>query len=241
MLAYAARLGYGPLSVRVAETMHWRAGTPAPPGRTVFGGALPVVSAEGIDWSCPRLDATGHWHPVVAALPATILHEDPAGRIEWTCFCPAARTAVRLAGHHYAGSGYAERLVMTLPAAQLPLRELHWGRFIADTQSCVWIRWHGPVERSWCYHNGQPVAACAPDLHELAWDGHRLQLDPGAIIRSGRITETSFRDLPRWLHGLLPAAARKFDETKWCSPGVLTDAAGARHSGWAIHEIVRFP
>lgn len=239
MIGYAARVGVGPLAVHVSETLRWQAGDPAAQNHTVLGGALPVAATEGVDWSSPALDASGRWRPFVSGMPAEILYEDPAGRVEWTCFCPAARTTMSIGSDHYEGLGYCERLVLTLPPAKLPLRELHWGRFIADTQSCVWIHWLGPVERSWCFHNGQAVPAATRVPHGLSWNGHRLQLNGGTILRSGRIADTAFQDA-RWLRWLLPAVVRDLDETKWCSVGTLTDARGQRHSGWAIHEVVKF-
>jgi hypothetical protein len=240
MIGYAARLSIGPLALRVEETMHWRNGEPAGRSRSALGGALPVVTAEGVEWASPQLNATGRWSSVVPALPATVLHEDPAGRIEWTCFCPAARSSVSLAGQRYTGSGYAERLVVTRPLSRLPLRELHWGRFITEAQSFIWLRWLGSEMRSWCYHNGRPVAVTAPDPRQLEWAGHHLQLAEGAALRSGLVGEHVLPDA-RCLRRLLPAAIRNLDETKWCSAGLLTDADGRQHQGWAVHEIVRFP
>jgi hypothetical protein len=158
-IGYAGRVGLGGLAVNFSEALCWQADGLATPGRIAFGGALPVASADGIDWSSRALDAVGHWRPIVPGMPAEILYEEKAGRIEWTCFCPAARARINVEGKAYEGWGYAERLVITLPLTKLPIKELHWGRFIADTQSCVWIRWIGPAERSYCFHNCRAVGA----------------------------------------------------------------------------------
>jgi hypothetical protein len=169
------------------------------------------------------------------------LHEEDAGRIEWTCCCPAAQVAVSVGGTRREGMGYAERLVMTLPLARLPVRELHWGRWIGGGQSCVWIRWRGGrVERDWCFHQGRPVAATMLDKHELNWSGHRLRLERGTTLRSGRMGDTAFQDAA-WLRWLLPARVGGVEETKWCSRGVLSEAQGQAHEGWAIHEVAIFP
>ena len=78
-----------------------------------------------------------------------------------------------------------------------------------------------------------------PDLHKLAWNGHRLQLEPGTTLRTGRIAGTALKGagLLAWL---LPASVRDLHETKWCSRGVLTDGLGREHRGWAIHESAVF-
>jgi len=147
---------------------------------------------------------------------------------------------VRIGGDVWLGSGYAERLTLTLPVARLPFRELRWGRFIADTQSCLWIEWPGAAARRWFFHNGSLVDATAPDRHERAWNGHRLRLDQGTTLRTGCVLDTAFKEAGRF-RWLLPRAVRGIEETKWCSAGVLTDEQGREHTGWAIHEVAHFP
>ncbi len=240
MIGYAARVSWGPLAVRCSETLHWRAGDLVARCRIALGGRLPVSSPDGVAWSSPALQARGRWRPPGYEMPPAILHEEAAGRIEWNCLCPAAPAAVGVNGDHFEGFGYAERLVMTLPADRLPMRELRWGRFISRDESCVWIRWRGPVERNWCYHNGQAVDAVMPDFHQLEWSGHRLKLSRGTTLRTGRIADTAFNEAGL-LRRLLPAAVLDLEETKWCSPGVLIDAHGRDHAGWAIHEVAIFP
>ncbi len=239
MIGYAVRISAGPLKIRCAEILQWRAGEPTPRHQFGFGGTLPRESGDGVVWQCHRLGAEYRWQRRQAPLPAMVLHEEPAGRIEWICFCPAAQVAGRVRGGAWAGSGYVERLTVTLPIARLPFRELRWGRFIAETQSCQWIDWRGTVTRRWCFHNGVSVAAAAPGRQGLAWNGHQLRLEPGVTVRSGRVFDTSLRGAGpmRWL---LPRAVRRTEETKWCSAGVLTDAQGREHPGWSIHEVAHF-
>ena len=240
MIGYAARVSIGPLALRLSETLQWSATAAPVENRTVFGGALPKDCPEVVAWSNPSLAARGRWRPVAAAMRPLVLHEDATGRIEWTCRCPAAMVRTRIGPNLYEGPGYAERLVLTMRPDRLPLRELRWGRFIAETQSCIWIRWRGPVERQWFFHNGREVAAGPADPPVMDWPGHRLVLAPGRVLRSGRIADTAFGQAG-WLRRLLPAAVRDLEETKWCCAGVLTDATGRTHAGWAIHEVATFP
>jgi hypothetical protein len=240
MIGYAARVRLGPLALRCSEILQWHAGDPAAQSRTLLGGTLPTAVSDGVRWHSPTVAVEGRWRSQGNAISTMVLHEEPAGRVEWTCFCPAAEATVKIGRDRWDGFGYAERLVMTLPPARLPIRELRWGRFISGEQHCVWIRWRGPVERSWCVHNGRPADAVMPDLHKLAWNGHRLQLEPGTTLRTGRIAGTALKGagLLAWL---LPASVRDLHETKWCGRGVLTDGHGREHRGWAIHESAVFP
>jgi hypothetical protein len=279
LIGYAARLGWGPLAVRCSETLRWNSVSGPAENRIVLGGAWPVESSKGVQWTNPALKLAGQWRGLQPAMSAVLLHEEAAGRIEWCCTCPAARVTIEVAGTRCEGLGYAEHLVMTLPPARLPLRELQWGRFIAEGQSCAWIRWSGREARTWCFHNGAPVATefgagprgglpvaeavrlSAPGGDEtltrsatrldrsgysengisvLNWAGHRLELAPGVTLRSGRVADTVFQGAPL-LRRLCPGTLGEVMETKWCSRGVLTDAAGRRHEGWAIHEVAIFP
>ncbi len=240
MIGYAARISFGPLALRCSGTLRWHDGDQGAVNRTVLGGQLPTATPAGVSWHNQAVDAHGEWTARGVGLPAIVLHEEAAGRIEWTCFCPASQAVVNVDGEPREGLGYAERLVMTLPPAQMPIRELRWGRFIADGQSCVWIRWRGPKERSWCFHNGRPVDAAMPDSRTLAWGGHRLDLGPGTNLRAGRIADTAFQH-SGLLRRLVPAAVRDIEETKWCSRGVLTDTNRREHAGWAIHEVALWP
>lgn len=240
MIGYVARASWGPLAVRCSETLRWPAGEGAVEDRLVLGGAGPDTSASGVQWRSPKLGIAGQWQRVRPALAAVVLHEEAAGRIEWSCGCPAAGVTVDAAGGRWEGLGYAEHLVLTLPPGRLPLRELQWGRFIAEGQSCVWIRWLGPLARAWCFYQGEAAPAEFDDGPGLRWPGHRLELTPGKTLRHGRVADTVFTRAPA-LRRILPAALGQIRETKWCSRGVLTDAAGRRHEGWAIHEVAIFP
>lgn len=240
MIGYFLRVRLGPLTLRCAETLQWRAGEPAAQCRIAFGGRPPAAVSDGVRWRSPTVGVEGRWRARVNPIPTIVLHSEPAGRIEWTCVCPAAEAIVKIGRERWEGSGYAERLVMTLPPARLPIRELRWGRFISGEEHCVWIRWLGPVGGRWCLHNGQPVETTLADSHALAWKGHRLLLEPGAVLRAGCLADTALQGagLLGWL---LPASVRRLHETKWCSRGALIDAHGRERRGWAIHEVAVFP
>ncbi len=240
VVAYTARVGLGPFALRCSEALVWRAGGPSACSRIAFGGPLPTTALNEVRWQNSALQFEGEWLSGQSGIPTVILYEQPAGKISWTCLRPAAQTIVRIGGDRRDGLGYAEHLVLNLPPGKLPIGELRWGRFIAAEHSCVWIRWQGPVQRNWCYHNGRLVEGVMPDLHLLTWPGHQLQLDHGIVLRSGRVAETAFKGSGplRWF---LPASVRNLREIKWCSRGILTSADGRQHCGWSIHEVVVFP
>lgn len=240
LIGYAVRIGWGPFAVKCAETLQWTDIAQFPQQRIALGGPLPVAGAERIVWRCPALRASGTWVPLAPGLGAMVLHEDATGRIEWNCLCPAAQVQAFAADRPCEGLGYAEQLILTVPAGALPFHELRWGRFVGAGVNCVWIRWRQPAERCWCFHNGAPVGAEMRDDGQLVWPGHRLELEPGSTLRHGRLADTAFAHA-KWLQRFLPSRVAGIQETKWCSRGVLTDQAGRRHEGWAIHENALLP
>ncbi len=239
-IGYAARLGWGRVAVRCSEMLAWeRDGRPRSSGLR-WGGAPPEPGREELQWNNRAIDVSGRWHPVAPAFAPRMLHEEEAGCIEWHCCCPAAQAAVEAAGVRREGLGYAERLVVALPPARLPFRELHWGRFLTGDQHCVWIVWRGATPRTWVFHQGALVTAEIDNGPRLRWPGHELHVSPGLTLRHGTVAGTVFRRAPL-LRRLFPAALGRVTETKWCSRGVLAAPGGRTHAGWAIHEVALFP
>ena len=78
--------------------------------------------------------------------------------VEWHCLHPRARAEVSVAGSHvFRGFGYVERIVLSLPAWDLPIAGLRWGRFLNDSDALVWIDLRGPFSTQLAYHNGARV------------------------------------------------------------------------------------
>ena len=66
---------------------------------------------------------------------------------------PAAEVSVSLRGFApLRGTGYAERILITIPPWRLPIRELRWGRWIGEaaSRSVVWIDWRGESPAPGC-------------------------------------------------------------------------------------------
>jgi len=81
---------------------------------------------------------------------------------------------------------------------------------------------------------------------KAAHDGSRLELEGVAfefsrrnVLRSGDISRTALRHLPRAVRQLLPHSILHLKETKWAGPARLI-RAGRELSGFAIHELVHF-
>lgn len=240
IIVYAAELSWEGLAVRYASVLEHRE------GETRVVTSLrrcepPVLRGEEIAWASAPLAARGTWR----ALTAPIVRPLAEG-IAWHCLQPASEARVEIDGRALAGLGYAEHISITVPPWKLPIKELHWGRFLAPVDekgqgdAVVWIDWRGPQDVRCAFHNGTEVALARASAERVAFDGVTLELDRAAVLREGAIGRTVLSAMPR-LVKKLPMRILGVEERKWRSRGVLTRADGTRREGWAIHEVVTWP
>ena len=139
------------ITLRYASVLEAIAGKQTHARYSLMKCALPLEEATTVRWQCKSLEIVGAWERLDPACDAQI-YESPEGSIEWHCVQPRSRVALTL-GHEVEvrGLGYVERLEMSVAPWNLPLHELHWGRFLSDSDSLVWIDWRGssPAGLSW--------------------------------------------------------------------------------------------
>jgi hypothetical protein len=239
-IGYAARLdGFG-LAATLAASLRWDAGpSRAPVQQRTLRGTLPVADCAGLAWRCPALTLTGTWAAIDPPGPEITLWSDASGSVRWQPLAARAKVALEADGRSFAGWGYAERLRLDLPPWRLPIDGLTWGRFVAPTQSAVWIEWEHATPRRWLWHNGAACSRVAISRTGVQWSGGAIAFGPPRSLRRGRLAETAFARWPgvrRWL----PKPILALNESKWCAPATLTGADRVGTPGWVIHEHVRF-
>jgi hypothetical protein len=219
---------------------------------TVFGGevgttsslrdgATPDVLDEKIAVNLPHLDLKGTWQGLRSPIRKTVF-ESEHGSADWHCLQPMSQVDLLFHGDtKLTGRGYAECLTLTVLPWKLPLNELHWGRFLSDQDAVLWMDWRGPYQQRVVVHNGneRQVKSITESEIVLADPDARLELDRGLVLRRGMLGDTVFPGISR-LAKVLPRSMLSVDECKWRSRGVI-HMAGAESSGWAIHEVVKWP
>ncbi len=215
-VAYSARLRWRALTLDYTSVL----GGPS----SLKPCPAPERSGDRIEWRAPEVGVEGTWQALEAPVSETLYDAD--GTAEWNCCQPRGRAEVRIGGECLHGLGYVERLTMTVPPWRLPIDELHWGRLLTEAGSVVWIDWRGTYSKRLILRNG---VAAEPDL--LA----RLELDRGLVLRDGALGKTALSIIPK-VERLFPLRILRVRETKWRSRGSLDGV-----SGWAIHEVVRWP
>jgi hypothetical protein len=237
---YWASLGWGPLHLRYGATLLGLRDVEPAHHYTLRPGPPPARSGDGaLHWSSARLAADGTWRGGAPAIERTLLN-GRRGHIHWRCVCPGAHATVRIDSHTVTGRGYVECLTMTARPWRLPFNELHWGRFLSPADALIWIAWRGASPATWVFLNGeeQPRAAVTANSVNVPDERVALRIRRGRALRAGRLATTALRPL-RAVTLLLPQW-RVAHEAKWVSRATLSGRNWLR-TGWALHEVVRWP
>ncbi|HYG82010.1 MAG TPA: hypothetical protein VD861_16550, partial [Pyrinomonadaceae bacterium] len=228
------------LSLNYASVLQNWPGREAETRTTLQESSAPRAVGSAVEWSSPRLKVAGRWEADAGPIKRILL-ESSAGKIEWHCLQPRARAEIRVGENvRLVGLGYVEQLTMTIPPWRLPFEELRWGRFLSAEDSLVWIDWRGAHPLNLTFHNGALAEHASLADDRLAAGELSLALDCGTVLREGTLAETALNMIPG-IDRLFPFRILRAHERKWLSHGVLKKPAAEPSTGWAIHEVVRWP
>lgn len=239
-IGYAASLNWKGLSLNYASRLQYQPGGKPEIESTLQACSVPKVAGQFIRWSSSRLGIEGTWEATAQPIKRTLL-ESAEGDISWECLHPRAHAEIHLSkGRRLKGLGYAERLTMTIPPWRLPFAELRWGRFLSGEDALVWVNWRGGDSLNLGFHNGVCMENARLTDDGLATDELSLVLTESHVLREGPLVETALSIIPG-IHRLFPFRILRAHERKWLSRGILKKPNAEENSGWAIHEVVRWP
>jgi len=235
-IGYTAALRWLGLTVGYDAFLLSPPDAPARERSSVGGSNPPVRHRDDVAWHSPGIGVAGSWRRTDPRVRQR-LHTSERGSVLWICEMPRSRARITIGDDAIEGTGYVERLRLTIPPNDLPLDTLHWGRFHAPGETLVWIAWQYGLGGSWIFRNS--VRQTRAGLI----DQGILGLDGGATLEfSGR---RALRD--RYLVPALaavPGLGRRaggrlanMHETKWVGCGVLR-GTDTTLQGWLIHEEV---
>ena len=206
---------------------------------SVAKNVAPTFDGSTLSWNSKALAFAGTWQTIDAGQTETIWSSGE-GTVEWHCLQPRAKAEIRWCGNGVlTGLGYTERVEMTLPPWKLPIQELHWGRFLSDTDSLVWMDWKGPFAKRLLLHKGKKTDGEVTAGEISLGSAGRLSLDRGTVLRTGSLGSTALAAIAG-AKKLLPYRILRVQETKWRSRAAFKQ--GTRDSrGWSIHEVVTWP
>jgi hypothetical protein len=233
-IAYWADVRYGRLRHAFSGLLLHRDGEDT--GRWTFSARAapaPEMAEDGLRWSSAALDVSVRYGLGAPGFSRTLL-DGADGSIGWHCEVPASECRFHVGSECLLGSGYAERLEMTVLPWKLPADEIRWGRFVATDASVVWIEWRGALSQRHVFLNGAPASdgEIRDDRVPLR-DGGGLALRPVRTLHDQSLG--AFLAPLRPLRRLVEPVTRT-RQVRWLSRGELFVQQGPPRRGWAIHE-----
>jgi len=243
LIIYAATLKWHRLKISYVSLLETASNSLARTRTSLRAYTAPVWRDGNLCFDFAPLEISARWQTSNLPLEHTLLKTE-TGEVIWTCLAPRACATITHRGQHTEGIGYAEHLLLTIAPWQLPIKDLHWGRFHSATDSLVWIKWLGEHPLDLVLYNG--VALDEPFEVSNARVRVRpltLEMTGSRELRTGRILSTALRPL-RKIASAFPSSILNLHETKWLSESTLHhDAApgDTPERGYALHEHVIFP
>ena len=197
----------------------------------------PRLLIDRLVWRAPSLGLDVSLLRLAPEVSQRLL-DSPDGTVDWMAWAPAASVRLAIGDEVLEGEGYAERIDLTIAPWALPVRALHWGRWVGGPRWAVWLRWEGSHPLCLAWLDGVPVPAprVGEDGVDLG-DSGRLALSERTTVTDASIGEqlTSLTTLS----ALIDQVAQS-RQLRWRSRGALTTPGAPAVDGWAIHEAVRW-
>jgi hypothetical protein len=235
-IGYAAKLTWGSISLHYNGYTFSPANTSKIFNSNSFSAAkFPEETNCVIRWNYH--DIEGEWTKVDDSFEETLLN-DPKGLIEWKVIFPSAKVKVHFrkdAAQEYIG--YVEKIRLTIPPWDIPIKELYWGRFLGPNNTLIWIQWRGPVPKVLVYFNGNRQEEALITTELIEFGEYTLDLIGKRTLRKGTILSTVFKRFPA-IAAVFPKKIFALSENKWLSDSVLKQKGKIVCHGKAIHEYV---
>lgn len=240
VIAYWASLAWRGVALTWQSVTVHEAGRPPVTRSSLAPAPPPRASGGTITWRAPSLACTARIEARQRPIEERLL-DCEAGVVEWRVEAPAAEVSFDLGGiAPVRGTGYAERLFITVPVWRLPIRELRWGRWHnpAASRSLVWIDWRGETPRTWVFVDGIKVLAAVVTDEGVTADGMIFALGERRTLEARKFGEVAAAIPP--LRALAPRSLLALREDKWCGAATLQEGSAAAQGGFAIHELAVF-
>jgi hypothetical protein len=202
---------------------------------TFSSQALPNFDGDILEWRLGEIRA--RWTKEVEALKEVLLATED-GSIDWDCFLPKGNVSFCVDNKtELHGMGYAEKMTLTIAPWSIPIKQLHWGRFLSQTFSVIWIRWIGPHPKTLIFLNHERFSEGTITESDVSFGDYTLSIQKKETLRQGTILSTVF-DQFRSIGKLFPSSILNMKENKWVSNGILKHRETVLAQGNIIHELV---
>jgi hypothetical protein len=180
----------------------------------------PAIRGKMLSWNTKGF--SGKWASQAKPVEEIIL-SNGKGSILWKCLQPKAGVEIESDELSFRGLGYTECIEITLPVWEVPVKALHWGRFLSKKNYLIWINLEG-IGKSIAYCNGKRCSNFSVTSRQVKGKDFALTMGKRSVLRKGKIGATVFQKLS--LLKMLPRKPLMMDENKWVAQGKLFNEEG---------------
>jgi len=244
MIFYAAKLIWHGLSANYTSWINYNPLSGVKVKSRFRNVNFPEKNENSITWNDKKFGVSGKWESTAGPVQSR-LYDSEEGYLDWFCYQPASHVKLNVNGKSMEGCGYAEQLIMTVPAWRIPMDELRWGRFVSKQNNLVWIELRKDERMKWLWVNGEKEIECIIENESVSVPNkdQQLELDKGVVLEFEKKIQSVVEKIIRYIPGfnkLIPIQFIMADETKWLSNGRLLINGQVISEGKAIHELVNF-
>lgn len=245
MIFYAAKLKWKKWEVPYTSWLSYNKETGVTCKSKFHKVKLPKVINDNISWNDDKFNISGTWKPLSSPIKSQ-LFKSKEGELNWNCFQPRAKVAVKINDNEINGFGYIEQLTLNLIPWKLLMNELRWGRYISKGNYIVWIELiKESVKQQWLWFNGVKYenSIISDNLISIPKENISLILDKKVILEEEKKILKTVKLLLSYLPSFNNPISNSFlnaDEIKWLSKATLSKNGNFVEHGWAIQEYVNF-
>ncbi len=189
-----------------------------------------------ISFASKLFDISGTWEEKDPSFTKTVFANEK-GSVMLECFQPRSAVNIRIKNGIIAGTGYCERIKLTLKPWQLPFKEIRWGRCHTESDTYIWVYSKGESGLNMLLKNNKEykIISITPTMVETS--EFTLNFDKLRIVQNSRIENMIQKSIT--LKTIIPQKAQRIHTLKFFSPVTIKSSAGAQ-TGNAIFETLTF-
>lgn len=240
-IIYIGRIKYGRLNIYYSSFLRHNPGCISCESYSIKKYEQPVITESSFAWKSDELGLEINYRQKGNSVKKDI-YTSPEGYIKWHCLQTASDCEI-ISGQEetYKGTGYVERLDMTLKPWKLPFNELRWGRFISESDSVIWIDYKGHNRLSLLLNGENEYSDAVFSEEKVSFNGGNniILFRSPSDIKNGEIISSTFSKIPL-INKIIPSGLLKIHEHKMTAEGELFCGQNKTGSGRAIYEVVRW-
>ena len=244
IIFYAAKLKWKKWTVPYTSWLYYNTKSGLSNKSRFRNVTFPEIKNDIIYWNDNDFQVLGTWKQLSPPIN-DIIFTSKEGNLDWNCYQPISKVNLKIGDTELKGTGYVEKLTLTVSPWKIPMNELRWGRYISNKTQLVWIEIREKEIQQWIWYNGKKIenASIEDNCITLPHLNIYLELDKGIILESEKKILKVVKDLLVYLPGFNKEMSKFFlnsDEYKWLSRGILKESNKTINEGWAIHEFIDF-